>query len=109
LYLLAVHHDRRTVSKEDAAAMIGLTPTQRIRWFAEQANAEGKQSADRLLTLYETFLKETETTEGELIERFLDRDAGRELMKSASQFGKEMFRILQLAGDNSEFFRLLVV
>jgi len=110
LYLLAVFVQKRTVSPTDAAAMIVLTPTERLEWLLQQRCLErAHKSISELLTKYENFLKATNATEKELIERFLDKQTSRKYMGEAHTFGELVFEALTSIGTGNSFHRLLVV
>lgn len=89
LYLLFVHSRRHTVSPTDAMVML--------------------PKIDDLLKLYEIFLDETNASEAELISRFLNRSKSREYSQAANRLGDVVFEILATIGQNSVFYRLLVV
>jgi hypothetical protein len=110
LYLLAVFVQDKTVSPNDAAAMIKLTPTERLEWLLQQGSlACAHDSLGKLLTKYEDFLKATNAEEKELVNRFLDKETSREYMKAARTFGDLVFEVLTTIGAGNPFHRLLVV
>ena len=75
LYLAAIYAANRTVSPQDVLKMIAMTPTERIVWML----AEGSVSAahgklQRVLDLYEQFLRSTDAPEVELLGRFAESE-----------------------------------
>jgi len=110
LYLLVVFLRRKTVSPDDISGMVTLTPTERIEWLAGQSEVgTARSKLEELLALYEDFLSRTDTSEGELVERFMDEAKRREYFESASRFGDLVFEVLQVFGGGNRFHRLLVV
>jgi len=79
--------------------MVTLTPTERIEWLAGQSEVgTARSKLEELLALYEDFLSRTDTSEGELVERFMDEAKRREYFESASRFGDLVFEVLQVFG-----------
>jgi predicted nucleotidyltransferase len=110
LYLLAVYRQERTVGPADAVAMIRMTPTSRLEWLLRQASlASAHGKVDNLLEQYEQFLQTTNANESELVARFLDKEASREYMRDANNFGDLVFDVLNSIGEGQRFHRLLVV
>ncbi len=110
LYLLAIYSERKTVSPEDADAMIRLTPMARLMWLARQEHLSSvKGTVTQLVERYEQFLSQTEAAEEELIEQFIDRNRSRKFMESASDPGDSVFELLRSIGGETRFYRLLVV
>jgi len=110
LYLLAVFSKNKTVSPTDATSMIMLSPTQRLEWMLSQPElADAKQTIVRLLEGYERFLANTDTSESELIARFLDKNKKKEYWDSAFEFGDSVFAAFNAIGNGNRFHRLLVV
>jgi hypothetical protein len=115
LYLLSQYRRSKTVTPADAIAMVELSPTERLSWLnSEEKSASVSQRVDSLLQKYEAFLNITEHDEDSLIRTFLDKAAGGQLLKSAYEFGDEVFELMELIatdsnGVKSRFYRLLVV
>lgn len=110
LYLLAVHTRKETVSPEDAAEMIGMTPTQRLEWLLAQQDLESAhENVLGLIGDYEEFLTNTAEPESVLIERFLDRETSREYFQNATRFGNRVFDLIETLGQRRSLHRLLVV
>ena len=110
LYLLSVFSRNGTVSPLDAAAMISLTPTERLEWMLSQrelASAHGKIT--ELLVHYEKFLENTDAPKQELIGRFFDNQEREKYRDSAEHFGDLIRDVFDLIGNRSSFHRLLVV
>jgi predicted nucleotidyltransferase len=110
LYLLVLFLRKRTVSPVDIVEMIALTPTERLEWLGLQAEATGaRPQIDELLSLYEEFLRRTDASEDELIQRFMDPEMSKVYSESQYRFGDLVFEALQAVGKNNRFHRLLVV
>lgn len=110
VYLLAVFRQQDTVHPEDVIDMIRMSPTERLEWLAADEHfAAAKPHAEAVLRRYERFLEDTNVAEDELIDDFLDREKSKAYMESANELGNEMFELLAATGDNSSFYRLLVV
>jgi hypothetical protein len=74
LYLLAVFDLNRTVSPSDAITMIGMTPTDRLRWILDQPKLRDAHGTIlNLLGKYELFLETTNVAEIELIALFKEK------------------------------------
>lgn len=110
LYLLAIFVQQKTVSPTDAAAMMRLTPTERLEWLLQQGSlARAHNSISKLIAKYEDFLKATSAAEEQLVDRFLDKNTSREYMGAASTFGDLVYEVLTSIGEGNSFHRLLVV
>jgi predicted nucleotidyltransferase len=113
--LLALFKEQGTVSPADARDLVQRSPTERLEWLQSYPSSSSSSGfVDRLLKQYERFLVETDAPEGELIKRFLQRRTNRRLIEQASEFGNEMFALLDAIGRDSggtvnQFYRLLVV
>ncbi len=110
LYLSAVYKFRRTVTPEDAAFMIGMTPTERVEWLLSEngvstAHAELRQ----VLEQYDKFLVTTNISEDKLVDKFQDRAAAINYIEEASKFGDLVFDALREIGKGTRYYRLLVV
>lgn len=110
LYLLVVFAKNNTVGPDDALAMIGLTPTQRLEWMLSQPSLAGAHAAvTKTLDQYSYFLETTNAPEEELIKRFLDRETSRKYMIAANAFGGSIFDVLNLVGQGTKLHRMLIV
>jgi predicted nucleotidyltransferase len=110
LYLLAVYSKNKSVSPTDAAAMITLSPTQRLEWMLAQPElAHAKETIGKLVAGYERFLANTEVSEEELVARFLDKQKKKEYWDSVFEFGDLVFAVFNAVGNGNRFHRLLVV
>lgn len=70
LYLLEIFVRNHTVSPTDAVDMIMLTPTRRLEWLREQRDISvAHEAIDQLLKRYEEFLKRTDESEEQLVQR----------------------------------------
>jgi hypothetical protein len=85
-YLLAVFAARQTVTLADARTMVAMSPTERleslVREFASDQGIVGK-----LLGAYERFLANTDASEDDLVNRFMDSAASRRYFAEANEFG----------------------
>lgn len=110
LYLLAVHTSKGTVSPEDAATMIQMTPTQRLEWLMKQSDLrQAHEKVESALNHYEKFLENTAKPEAALIDQFLNRETSRSYFQNAAEFGNEIFDLIETIGKRGPLHRLLVV
>ena len=110
LYLLGVFQRNATVTPDDARTMVELSPTERLEWILRQPHIfQGHDTANELLKKYEEFLKDTDASERDLIERFKDQATRRGRFAAANAFGDTMFELVELLGSKSRLHRLLVV
>lgn len=110
LYLLAVFTKSKTVSPTDAKNMISLTPTARLEWLLDQPHCKKAHTAIRnLIAQYEVFLSKTDAPEKELIELFKDKRKRTLHFGSKYAFGNSVSEVLEIVGQKSLFYRLLVV
>jgi predicted nucleotidyltransferase len=108
LYLLFVHNRNGTVTPTDAAAMVRLSPTERLEHLtAETGSADARQKVMDLLAGYEQFLAATERDEDELVALIMEK--GTAPFPNQYKFGDIMFDVLDLIGERTRFHRLLVV
>lgn len=114
IYLLAVYQTNGTVTREDAVAMVKMSPTKRLAWLKDQVQFEVAHSAvDQLLDRYEQFLSRTNESEDELVKIILDPSKRVLLSQDANDLGDKAFEILKALGtessDKSRLYRLLLV
>ena len=110
LYLLALHTQKGTVSPEDAAQMIKLSPTERLEWLLREPGVSAAHPGLRsLIESYETFLQNTARSEDSLIDSFLDRTISRQYFAEAASFGDQMFEVIEAIGQHQKLHRLLVI
>lgn len=110
LYLLATFILNKTVSPTDAAKMISLSPTRRLEWLLSIARfKDAHHMLDRLISLYEKFLTDTDVPEADLVKIFMDREKRKAYSESAYQFGDLVFEVLNTIGKGDRYQRLLVV
>ncbi len=108
-YLLTVYKNTGTVHPQDALAMIKMLPTQRLEWIAEIGAPVAKGHVADVLDRYSRFLVGTDHSETELIETFMDRQSAAPYKKDQSALGNSIYNLLKEIGEDSDFFRLLVV
>ena len=108
LHLLAVFAAKGTVDKEAAVAMTRLTPMERIAALPA-ADAIAVECKAKLVACYEKFLLETDASESDLLDRFMDAERSRAYSLDAREMGDAVHDLLQIVGADSRFYRLLVV
>lgn len=90
--------------------MISLTPTARLEWLLEQPHCKKAHQAIRnLIEQYEAFLSRTDAPEKELVELFMDKQKRTQYFGSKYAFGNSVSEVLEIVGESSLFYRLLVV
>jgi len=110
LHLLALFSRNGTVSPTDAASMIRRTPTERLEWMLSQPELkEARPTLEKLIEAYERFLSNTDASEDELVEKFLNKNIKKQYWESSFEFGDLIFQAFSLIGNNNRFHRLLVV
>jgi hypothetical protein len=110
VYLLSVFASAGTVRPEDAFAMSGLTPTERLEWLNNQGGSKDVgATVQRLLEQYDRFLERTNAPEENLLQMFLDKDANRRFMNEANEFGDSIARLLETVGNGTRLYRVLIV
>jgi len=112
VYLLGVSVLKKTVSQEDAVAMTGMTPTERLEWVArEKRFAAGHKSVQQILDLYSKFLEQTGEAEEKLLTRFRDTNQAQILFQQADDLGNRIYELLFAIGSDgkSTLYRHLVV
>lgn len=110
LHLLTLFSKNGTVSPTDAASMIRLTPTERLEWMIAQSELiNARSTLEGLVGAYERFLSNTDASEDEMVEKFLDKNIKKKYWESSFEFGDLIFQAFSLIGNNNRFHRLLVV
>jgi predicted nucleotidyltransferase len=110
LYLLAIFTKNHTVGPGDVKDMISLTPTSRLEWLLTQSHcAKAHESIQNLISQYEAFLRKTDAPKNELVEIFKNKQKRNEQFGSQYQFGNAVSEVLGIIGEQSLFYRLLVV
>lgn len=110
LHLMAQHSEKGTVTPDDAFAMVGMTPTERIEnLLSRDAHQKAHSALRELLDQYEAFLAESSIPEQELVERLKDADAKKRLFALADKFGVAVFNAIDQLGQRSAFHRLIAV
>jgi len=107
-YLLHAFNARNTVTIDDARRMIGLSPTERIADIGS-ARPDCTDVSESILTAYEDFLRQTDESESQLIDRFLDHDQRDRLLGQANDLGNRIFDLIRQIGMDTRLGRLLVV
>ena len=109
-YLLHVHTVRRTVTPGDVVELVRMTPTERIERLAQERES-AKGHVDKIIEAYEAFLKQTDSNESDLVERFRDKRASRQLFEQANELGNLMYDLLRSIDEqgDSPLYRLLLV
>ena len=108
-YLLAVYSERKTVTPDDARAMVDKSPTQRLEFLRDNKEfPTARKPVEDILNLYADFLCATEAPEADLIEKFLEKDYSRSCFASASQLGDRMRDLLNAVGDDNQLHRSFV-
>lgn len=92
---------------EDAVAMVRASPTERLRWIAQQF-PDASNDVDEVLSIYGRFLERTAAKEDELIAEITQ---GKRLSGlDQPQFGDAVFRLLRRIGDKGNLpYRMIVV
>jgi hypothetical protein len=108
LYLLAEFTTKGTVDKTAALAMTRLTPMERVTELATSSNGAVDSKA-KVVACYEKFLVETDASEDELFERFMDSQRSGDYSNDARLMGDAVHDLLRFVGADSRFYRLLVV
>lgn len=109
LYLCHLLGTRASISKADARAMVALSPVQRLIAISEQSAVSVQQLIGGILERYVEFLKTTDTSKADLLQRFSDDTYYEERRKSAMEFGGRVFELLDQIGRSTKLFRYLVV
>jgi len=110
LYLLAIFTKNKTVAPVDVEQMVSLTPTARLEWLLTQSHCiKAHNSIQNLIVQYEAFLKKTDAPKNELVTVFKDKQKRREQFGSQYDFGNAVSEVLWILGEQSLFYRLLVV
>ena len=107
-YLLAAFAARRTVTPDDARRMVALTPTGRLDAVVQEFGAD-TEIVEKLLAAYEKFLTNTDASEGELVNRFMESTKSRQYFSEANEFGDLVWQLLDGMGKGTRLHRLLLV
>jgi predicted nucleotidyltransferase len=110
LFLLYLYNKKNTVKPSDVCEMVKLSPTQRLEWLkSDSDDASTKKHATEVLQFYERFLKDTDKSEAQLVNEFLDGEKARTYRHNADELGRKVYDLMTAVGGNSKFYRLLVV
>lgn len=107
-HLLMDFNERQTVTIEDARGMVNLSPTERIDAIGRRIPA-ASDPARQIREMYEEFLSVTDSTESDLVARFLDPSKRKHLMRQASGLGDAVYDLICALRRDSRLDRLLVV
>ncbi|MCE6949485.1 nucleotidyltransferase domain-containing protein [Cereibacter sphaeroides] len=108
IYLLATYTEKGTVLVADAKAMTKLTPTERLEAILSNPRFEVvHDKVSQILDKYFEFLCLTDRPKGDLIKEI--SSSGREWNMKSYAFGDLMHDVLKGIGQDSRFYRLLVV
>jgi hypothetical protein len=107
-YLLGGFAARKTVSPADARKMVALSPTERLHSLVVDF-AGNKETVEKLLLAYERFLTNTDSSEDELVKRFMDPATSRRYVAEANEFGDLVWQLLDATGKGTRLHRLLMV
>ncbi len=110
LELLAIHSARNTVTPEDAKEMATTSPTERIFRIMEEF-PKHHEACKPIIDAYEQFLAVTDRRKADLLNAFAsssspDLVGGRDAMEA---LGNAVSAAVAKIGDNSRFYRLLIV
>jgi predicted nucleotidyltransferase len=109
IYLQAIlRRDDGTVSPEAAMEMVSATPTQRLEFVAETVS-EMDRPVSTILENYAKFLDITAEAKATLQDKFEDPEFKRSHFGEAKNFGKDVFNLLHLIGEETELLRYIVV
>jgi hypothetical protein len=100
-----VYRRNDTVHPDDVLQMVDLSSTQRLEWIAQEHAA----SRPHVKAVIERFLTDTDKSEDQLVAEFLDRDIAKAYLRRANELGDTVYDLLVAVGEDSPFFRLMVV
>ncbi|AHD03117.1 nucleotidyltransferase domain-containing protein [Leisingera methylohalidivorans] len=107
-FLLYCYKKNRTVTPQDAKEMVSLTPTDRLTHIAREANDPKLAEAnDDLISRYSEFLKTTDMPDEELQHEVSENWKAWE--EKSYDFGDKLNFYLKTLGEETRFFRLLVI
>ncbi|HEY2090251.1 MAG TPA: DUF294 nucleotidyltransferase-like domain-containing protein [Thermoanaerobaculia bacterium] len=107
LYLAWVLRARETVTPEDATAMTGLSPTERLEFIGR--DPVFVPQARRLLEMYAKFLETVDAPKADLLIRFADSTYHATRRTEARAFGGAVFQLLIQLAEPTELLRFLLV
>ncbi len=112
LFLLNEYAINSTVTPDSVVEMTKLTPTMRLECLRKEPRCEAAHNAiTKLLEQYDKFLRTTDASEQELLQRFATSELSRSHMEEAYEFGDSVAQALGAIGKGraSRFYRLLIV
>lgn len=107
-HLLGAFAAKKTVTPDDARAMVSATPTSRLEILVRDFGGNA-QTVEKLLSAYEKFLTNTDASEDELVKRFLHQETARQYFAQANDFGDLVWQLLEETGKGTRLHRLLLV
>jgi len=109
MYLLSIYIEHSTVSPKDVVSMVQLTPIERLENISKRnVNNSGKEIKE-IIEKYERFLDTTSDGSAFLKECFNDKTRYTELIGNTYDFGDSVYRAFAKLGNDSSFYRLMVV
>ncbi len=109
-YMLGVYDRQGTVHPADITEMVRLTPTARLEHLRGlDEHSEAHPALDVALEKYERFLETTASPPDQLLEEFRDKEKAAHRYQEARELGKAVFNVLKALGEDSPFYRLLMV
>lgn len=108
MFLLFTYKKGGTVSPNTALDMVSLTPTRRLEWLLSQKDCKAThEDIEKIITAYETFLRQTDAPKDELVNRF--KGDTKQFFEEARSFGSSVFSVLQKLGTDNALYRVIVV
>lgn len=110
LNLLAVYRRHGTVHPDDFKNIVSRTPTARLELLIDADDCTAAHGHLReLLWAYEMFLERTAVGGAALAEMFDDKATHLEYMREANDFGNKLYLALGSVGEDTVFYRHLMV
>lgn len=109
VYLQAIlRRDNGTVNPEAAMEMVSISPTQRLEFVAQTIHTM-KEPVSTILDNYSGFLEMTAERKSTLQLKFEETEFKKARFGEARQFGRDVFKLLHLMGENTDLLRYIVV
>lgn len=110
LSLLAVYRCQGTVHPDDFKCIVNRTPTERLEWLADVKECATAHDHIRdLLSAYAMFLERTSIGSSELAKLFDNKETHLSYMREANEFGDKVYLALRSVGEDTPFYRHIVV
>ena len=112
LFLLKEYASHNTVTPDSVREMTKLSPTMRLEELRKEPQCRDAHDAiTKLLEQYDKFLKTTDASEEELLQRFATSESSQSYFQEAYEFGDSVAEALSAIGKGSasRFYRLLIV